>query len=129
MRFFLILIPALLLISCSRKSEEQLFTEGRSNEDQKFFQLAIENYRELVIRYPKGQHAEEAQYRVALIFNNDIRDMQRAVDSYRTFLAMFPESKDAPSAMFLAAFLYNNELHRLDSAKALYESFLQKYPN
>ena len=129
MRITYLFLAALLLASCSRKSEEQLYSEARNYENQNLLQLAIDDYHEIVQRFPKGTHAEEAQYRIALIYNNDLKDMQKAVDAYRAFAALFPQSKETPSAMFLTGFLYNNELHRLDSAKMAYESFLQKYPN
>ncbi|MFI5251054.1 MAG: outer membrane protein assembly factor BamD [Bacteroidota bacterium] len=126
--FWLILCVIVVFSSCSRKTEEQLYTEAQTAEGQKDFQTAIDRYQEIVSRFNTGKHAEEAQYRIALIYNNDIHDANKAVAAYRTFFYQFPTSKDAPSALFLIGFLYNNELHNIDSARIAYQTFLGKYP-
>jgi TolA-binding protein len=104
-------------------------TEAQAAETQKDFQTAIDRYQEIVNRFSDGTHAEEAQYRVALLFNNEIHDMAKALTAYRTFYAKFPASKEAPTALFLTGFIFNNELHNIDSARMAYQMFLEKYPN
>ena len=119
----------LLMSSCSRRSAEDIFKEGQAAQEQKNFQLAVERYQDVVDNYSKSAYAESSQYRIALIYNNDMHDIEKAVKAYQKFHTLFPESKDAPMSLFLAGFLLNNELHKYDSAKIAYETFLQKYPN
>jgi outer membrane protein assembly factor BamD (BamD/ComL family) len=114
--------------SCSRKSEADLYREGKAAEEQKNFQLAVERYEEIVKQSATSAYAETSQYRVAVIYNNDLHDPIKAVNAYRTFHTMFPSSNHAPSALFLMGFLFNNELHQYDSARRAYEAFLQQYP-
>ncbi len=128
-RLYPFLIAVLLVCSCSRKSEDQLFTDGEAAEKQNNFQLAVENYREIVDRYPQGKHADTAQFRVALIYNNNMHDTEKAVAAYQQVYVKYPESKFAPTAMFLTGFLLNNEMHKFDSARSIYVAFLQKYPD
>lgn len=123
------LIAVLLICSCSHKSEDQLFKDGQAAEGQNNFQLAVESYREIVDRYPQGKHADTAQFRVALLYNNNLHDTENAVAAYQQVYVKYPQSKFAPTAMFLTAFLFNNELHKFDSARAIYVAFLQKYPD
>ena len=123
------LLAVLLLCSCSHKSEDQLFKDGQAAEGQNNFQLAVESYQEIVDRYPQGHYADTAQFRVALIYNNNLHDTLKAVAAYQQVYVKYPQSKFAPTAMFLTAFLFNNELHKFDSARAIYAEFIQKYPD
>lgn len=126
---YLSLVFLLVFSSCSRKSEQELYDEGKTAQSQKNFQIAIERYQEVVERSPSSAYAESSQYRIAVIYNNDLHENTKAIQAYQKFYAMFPASSEAPNALFLVGFLYNNELHNIDSAKIAYESFLQKYPN
>ena len=114
--------------SCFRKSEEQLYSEAQAAETAKNFTEAIDRYQEIVSRFNDGSRAEESQYRIALIYNNELHDISKALGAYHHFYETFPNSTNAPSALFLMGFLYNNELHNIDSARILYQEFLQKYP-
>jgi TolA-binding protein len=127
--FWLILCVLVVFSSCSRKNEEQLLTEAQTAEGQKDFQMAIDRYAEIVSRFADGKYAEQAQYRVALLYNNELHDMNKALTAYRAFYTRFPNSKEAPSALFLTGFIFNNELHNIDSARVVYQTFLSKYPD
>jgi len=125
---YLSLILLILLASCSRKSEKELYDEGREQQEQKNFQLAIERFQEVVEKFPQTAYAETSQYLIAIIYNNDLHDTRKAVTAYQKFYTLFPLSAEAPNALFLTGFLYNNELHNIDSARIAYEAFLQRYP-
>ena len=124
-----ILLSILLCSSCSRKSAAELYTEALAQEDQNNFALAAERYSELVERFPADAKAESSQFRIAMIWQNELRDTRKAVHAYLRFHELFPQSGRAATALFLSAFLYNNDLHNYDSAKLVYETFLQKYPD
>ena len=122
------LVLCIVMVSCARKNEKELLTEAQAAVEQKNFQLAIGRYAEVVERFPTSSAAETSQYRIAVIYNNDMHDHLNAIKNYRRFIALFPSSKEAPVALFLTGFLFNNELHQLDSARATYELFISKYP-
>ncbi|MBI3194506.1 MAG: tetratricopeptide repeat protein [Ignavibacteriae bacterium] len=125
---FLILSILVVLFGCSPSSEET-FKEARSAEDQKNFPFALERYEQIVNDDTQSAYAESSQYRIALIYNNELREVEKAARAYRKFYSLFPNSKDAPVCLFLSGFLYNNDLRKQDSAKAIYEEFMQKFPN
>jgi len=128
MKSFFPLILMLFIVSCSRKSDVELYNEGKSAEAEKNFTKATELFEEAVNRYPAQAYAESSLARLAVIYNNDVKDPRKALDAYRRFYTLFPSSKQAPTMLFLSGFLLNNELRMIDSAKLVYETFLQKYP-
>ena len=127
-RTMLCILFVCVFSSCSRKNDADLYHEGTIAEEQKNFQLAIERYDEIVQHDPHTAYAETSQYRIAVIYNNDLRDPVKALKAYQAFHAMFPLSTQAPNALFLTGFLYNNELRMIDSARKAYETFLAQYP-
>ncbi|HUN66383.1 MAG TPA: outer membrane protein assembly factor BamD [Bacteroidota bacterium] len=130
MRFIPIMaILVVLFSSCSRKSAEQLYSEGVKAEAEQQFPVAIERYSELIDRFQQTAVAESALYRSALIYSNDAHDIPKAIASYQRYYRTYPSSPHAPSALFLAGFLWNNDQHNLDSAKAAYQLFLTQYPS
>ena len=130
MKYFVEFVAlALTLSSCSRQSAKELYEEGITAYDQKNYQLAVEKFREVVDRSAATAYAESSQFRIAMIYNNDLHDFPKSVAEYQKFTLLFPSSKESPTALFLTGFLFNNELHKLDSAKVVYEEFLQKYPD
>ena len=128
MRFMLTLMVLFSFVSCSHKSDSALYTEGKAAEEKKDFSTAVQLYEEAVNRFQTTAFAESSLYRLAYMYNNDLKDSRKAVQAYKHYYETFPNSKQAPTMLFLAGFIYNNELHFLDSAKTIYEIFLQKYP-
>ncbi len=120
---------ALLVFSCSRKTEVQLYHEGLAAEEQKSFQAAVDAYEQVVRDHPTTAYAESSLARLAPLYTNEVKDPQKAVNTYERGYKMFPNSKQAPTMLFLAGFVYNNELHNIDSARAKYQQYLDKYPN
>lgn len=130
MKVSIVIFIILLSISgCAKKSDSQLYTEGKDAESRKDFQSAAELYEEVLDRFQTSTYAESSLSRLAYMYNNDIKDSQKALEAYKRFYQLFPTSKQAPTMLFLSAFIYNNELHMLDSARQGYELFLQKYPD
>jgi len=127
MRYYL-LVVMFLCLSCSRKSAEQLYEEGIKAENDKQYQVAVDNFKEIVDKYDNTPLADSAMYRLALVYNNDLHETQNAVSTYQRYCQKYPSSPRAATALFLAAFLMNNDLHQLDSARLAYEKFLQLYP-
>src|SRR5713226_952471 len=126
---FFILMFTIVIASCSRLNEDELLQGAQAAYEQKNFQEALDKLHELVERFPKGTHAETAQFLTAKIYNDELHDYQKAISAYRTYRRLFPDSARASTALFLIGFIYNNELRQYDSAKATYEQFLALYPN
>jgi outer membrane protein assembly factor BamD (BamD/ComL family) len=95
----------------------------------RLFEPAVAAYEKLLEAHPNSPQAQEGMFRLATIYNNDVRDFPKAVAMYRSYAERFPEGEKAAVAMFLIGYVYNNELRMLDSAKVAYERFLKTYPN
>lgn len=130
MRLLIItLFIPLIVISCSRVNEDELFQAAQTAYQQKKFQEAIQKYEELVDRFPQGKRAEMALLTLATIYNDDLQDYRKAISTYSKLRELFPNGQKAPMALFLIGFIYNNQLQQYDSARVAYEEFLAKYPN
>ncbi len=128
MKYLFLLIIAVFLSSCMRKTDVQLYDEGKALEEQSKFQEAAERYEEIVKRTPTGSYADSSLVHLAYLYSNEMKDIPKAISSYQRYYQYFPTSKRAPTMLFLSGFLFNNELHNTDSARAVYETFLSKYP-
>jgi TolA-binding protein len=118
----------LMLGGCGRKSERELEHDARAAEQQRNFAIAVEHYGEIVDRFQETALAESSQYRIAVLYSNDLRDMRNAARAYRRFHELYPKSVNAPVALFMAAYIFNNELKDIDSSRALYQTFVDQYP-
>ncbi|MDP2209207.1 MAG: outer membrane protein assembly factor BamD [Bacteroidota bacterium] len=125
----LLLTFALIFLSCSRVSEEELWKSSEKLLQEQKYAEAIEKLKEIVKEYPKGEKAAEAQFLIAALYNNDLHDFEKAITQYKKFVELFPDDLQVPKAMFLIGFVYNNQLHNFDSAKIAYEAFLEKFPH
>jgi len=95
----------------------------------RLFGPAVTAYEELLEAHPNSAQAQEGMFRLATIYNNDIRDFSKAVAMYRSYAERFPQGEKTAVAMFLIGYVYHNELQMLDSAKVAYERFLNTYPD
>ncbi len=125
----LLLIGLLIFSSCSRISEEELWSSAEKNYLEQKLNEAINDYREIVKKYPKSTKADSAQFLIASIYNNELQDFRNAITEYKKFTELFPNDYKTPKALFLIGFIYNNQLHEIDSAKIVYEEFIAKYPD
>ncbi|MDI6804535.1 MAG: outer membrane protein assembly factor BamD [Bacteroidota bacterium] len=125
----LLFIFGLVIFSCSRVSEEELWKSSESLLQEQKYAEAIEKLTEIVKKYPKGEKAAEAQFLIAALYNNDLHDFEKAIAEYKKFVELFPDNPQVPKTMFLIGFVYNNQLHNFDSAKIAYEAFLEKFPH
>ena len=63
----ILLVLGLLFAACSRKTDVDLFNEGKEAQEKGNFQLAVERYEEIVTRFEKTAYAESALYRAGLV--------------------------------------------------------------
>ncbi len=129
MKVPVLLIITVLFSSCMKKTDVQLYDEGKALEEQSKFQDAAERYEEIVKRAPTSALSDSSLVRLAYLYSNEAKDVPKAIRSYQRYYEYFPASKRAPTMLFLSGFLFNNELHNTDSARAVYQTFLSKYPS
>jgi|GEM_PF-1111927 outer membrane assembly lipoprotein YfiO len=121
-----------ILSSCSKSekmTEEQLFGLARSLQDKEDYEQAAKTLERLVKDYPKGRHAEEALYRLGLLYANNLHDYKKAIASYQRLIENFPNSNRLAQAYFMIGYHYANDIKDLERARQAYTTFLEKFPN
>ena len=124
-----LVLGLLVLVSCSKLTDEQLWNQGVDEQKAEKVQEALQSYQQLLDNYPKSPKVPDALYAIGSICQSKNMDVPRAIRSYRRIVDEYPTHATSSSAMFLIGFLYNNELKNLDSARVAYEEFLKKYPD
>lgn len=77
--------------------ETAIFEVQRRNQ-RPYFERAIERFREVVTNFPKADKADDAQCRIAVIYQRYLDEPTRAADEWRTLLKLFPTSRFAGQA-------------------------------
>ncbi len=127
-----VLLLGFILTSCSRSpkmTEEQLFGLAKSLQEKENYEQAAKTLEKLVKEYPEGRHAEEALYRLGLLYANNLHDYKKAISSYKRLIEQFPNSSRLAQAYFMIGYHYANDLKELDKAREAYNTFLEKFPN
>jgi len=128
MRVTVMVLCSLLLFACSRKSPQELYTEGTKAIETKEYRIAADRFEEILANHPHETVAESALYRTALLYNNELHDIPKAVGYFERYHDAYPASQHAPTALFLTGFLLNNDMHDIGRAKEAYTKFLREYP-
>lgn len=126
-------LAAFIFSSCSKtpnaKPEQTYIDDGKKLEEEKKYDEAIANYRELIKNYPASEkNAIYAYNRIAGIYFENMKDYQKTVDTYVEMAEKFPNSKEGKQALFMAAFTYDEHMKDKEKAKDAYKKFLAKYP-
>lgn len=72
--------------------------EVRRRDQGPYFERAAQRFKEVVENYPLSDKADDAQYRVALIYHRYLDNPTRAAEEWRFLLKQFPTSKYAAKA-------------------------------
>lgn len=131
MKFLPLVMLAMFLVSCSQQSkrtEDQYINDAKTKLDEKKFDEAVADYRELLKNYPKSDKAIFAYNQIAGIQIENLKNYEGAISTYKELAAAFPDKKEAKQALFMVAFIYDETLKDKENAKASYKSFLEKYP-
>ncbi len=132
---FLIII-ALIFISCSsKKTDEELFNEAKTNTEEEKIPEAVVLYEELLKEYPDSKAAPEALTNLASIYQNKLvknisetESLQEAAKLFRQIYDDYPESQFAPMGLFMSGFVLANELNMYNEATETYNLFMETFP-
>jgi len=119
-----------LLIGCGeRMTKEQMFALAEKYENEESHLKAVETYEKLVKKYPDAENADQAQYKIALIYSNNLTDFHKSVKAHQKLIEKYPDSKFAAQSSFMIGFIYANNLTDFEKAEKYYKEFLGKYPD
>ena len=127
--FAKLILLALFVASCSKVSENELWTKVEQARNHQNYDSTIQLCKKILEEYPDGQRAPAALYSLAEAYQNGSHDFKAAVSSYSLFTQQYPNDTLAPATLFLIGFIYNNDLQMYDSARVAYNRFLMMYPN
>jgi len=118
------------VLSCGQKmTEEQMFATALDYETKEQYEDATKMLEKFVKTYPESDKADEALYKLGVIYANNLKDFNKSVNSYKRLVKNFPESNFVIQSTFMIGYRYANDIKDLDKAKEAYEGFLEKYPN
>ena len=131
-----IILVAVVFISCSsKKSDEELFNEGKTNTEEGKIPEAVVSYEELLKEYPDSKAAPEAIKNLASIYQNKLvknisetESLQEATKLFRQIYDDYPESEFAPMGLFMACFVLANDLNMYNEATETYNLFMETFP-
>ena len=132
---FLVFIP-LLIISCSKTSDQEYFDQAKKLLDEKKTTEAVTSLEDLVSKYPESEIAPAALVQLAQIYQNQLDKNLKPAESFKKaekyFMQVYekyPDSEEAPKALFMSGFILANDLMKYDEATSSYNLFLEKYPS
>ncbi len=125
----LIVLSLLLVVSCKRLTDEDLWNNGVDAQKMNKLDDALKNYQQILDDYPGSTRVPDALFAIAGICQDQRRDLPRAIRCYERIVKEYPAHPTASNAQFMIGYIYNNDLKNLDSAKAAYETFLRVFPD
>lgn len=137
MKSVILLIIISTLIGCSsKKTDEELFSEGDKNYQGNKYPEAVSSYEELIDQYPESKLVPESLFRLASFYQNKLlknisskESLNKSVELFRRIYDEYPNSEFAPNGLFMAGFVYSNEIKNYDKAREMYNLFIEKYPD
>ncbi len=91
------------------------------------YEEAIAAFEKFLVRYPKGQFADNAQYWLAEA-NYVMRRFPTAIEEFNKVLVSFPDSQKIPDAMLKIGYCYY-ELKKWDQARKILQELTQRFPD
>lgn len=126
----LVVIMLSLIIGCGeRKTKEQLFAEAENLENGEKYVEAIKVYEKFIKQDKKVEKSDQAQYKIALIYSNNLNDFEKSIDAHLKLIEQYPQSNFAVQSLFMIGFICANNINDLDKAEKYYKEFLEKYPD
>ncbi|HSL90057.1 MAG TPA: tetratricopeptide repeat protein [Ignavibacteriaceae bacterium] len=130
----ILFLIAFILISCSSKSDKQLFDEAAKYFEEDKIPESIATYEILVEEYPESELAPQAISQVAGIYHSkkvatvsERESLIKADSLFHSVYLKYPNSDHAPLALFMSGFIQANELADYQRATDTYNTFLEVY--
>jgi len=107
--------------------EQALLSAGNMYLLQRDYDRAIEYFRELEQRFPKGGHASSAHWKAAWLTFRQLR-IEEARQEFEQQIALYPDSAEVPNALYWRARLAEEEGNPA-MARAFYQKLSDRFHN
>jgi outer membrane protein assembly factor BamD len=130
-RLLLILVAFVLLpaAACSlrqKPSGEDYYAQGQLNFATKEYKAAIENYQQVIDKYPFSPYAEDAEMKVGLAYYQQ-KDYAEAIGALDDFQRMHPTSKNLELVTYYIGLSYYDQIGREDQDQGKTEAALKRF--
>ncbi|MFC1554250.1 tol-pal system YbgF family protein [candidate division KSB1 bacterium] len=125
---FLLISLIFSFISCSKKSEEEIYSEAKALSDGGEFMEALALFEELVEDYPDGVYRVESLFQLAAMYDG-LNYSEKSIETYKQIADEFPDHEKRSKAIFMIGFIYANQVGDLINAEKYYKQLLSEYPD
>ncbi len=98
---------------------KQAFDQGDSD-------AAREKFQELIQRFPKSEHADNAQFWIGEIYYRE-KWYEKAILEYQKVIENYPKGNKVPASLLKQGFAFFN-LGDKSNARLILEELIKKYP-
>ncbi len=102
-----VLLPASACSLRQKPSGEDYYAQGQLNFANKEYKAAIENYQEVIDKYPFSPYAEDAEMKIGLAYYQQ-KDYAEAIGALDDFQRMHPTSKNLELVTYYIGMSYYN---------------------
>ena len=135
-KYLLVVLVPLLIISCSKTSDQEYFDQAKILLDENKITEAVTSLETLVNEYPESKIAPAALVQLAQVYQNQLdknikrtESFEKAEKYFMQVYEKYSDSEEAPKALFMSGFIFANDLMKYDEATSRYNLFLEKYPS
>ena len=130
-RLLLILVALALLpaAACSlrqKPSGEDYYAQAQLNFATKEYKAAIENYQQVIDKYPFSPYAEDAEMKIGLAYYQQ-KDYAEAIGALDDFERMHPTSKNLELVSYYIGLSYYEQIGREDQDQGKTEAALKRF--
>ena len=108
-----VLLPAAACSLRQKPSGEDYYAQGQLNFANKEYKAAIENYQEVIDKYPFSPYAEDAEMKIGLAYYQQ-KDYAEAIGALDDFQRMHPTSKNLELVTYYIGMSYYDQIGRED---------------
>src|SRR5271156_3289164 len=108
-----VLLPASACSLRQKPSGEDYYAQGQLNFANKEYKAAIENYQQVIDKYPFSPYAEDAEMKIGLAYYQQ-KDYAEAIGALDDFQRMHPTSKNLELVTYYIGLSYYDQMGRED---------------
>ena len=108
-----VLLPASACSLRQKPSGEDYYAQGQLNFANKEYKAAIENYQEVIDKYPFSPYAEDAEMKIGLAYYQQ-KDYAEAIGALDDFQRIHPTSKNLELVTYYIGMSYYDQIGRED---------------
>src|SRR5579863_7458338 len=122
----LALLPAAACSLRQKPTGEDFYSQAQLNFATKEYKAAIENYQQVIHKYPFSPYAEDAEMKIGLAYYQQ-KDYAEAIGALDDFQRMHPTSKNLELVTYYIGLSYYDQIGREDQDQGKTEAALKRF--